>query len=454
MPFFKRRDTSRRWLQNLPTLPAITPIVRPVPQIVATGDPDTPFDSETLGVEDPEFTPYDTYQFGARSTEFVTTIPNDNNKVPEIRAEMPIVFKGFDAPIELRAGEPLTIDLYNYVDVEFPSRFYLTMYPDWLSINESLIAGNAPENITINETVKITVLVETPSQSATVGFEVNLIGSTIIDDMLTRLLDEQGTGLVAEEGGLAPLEANFIDLPTEVVTHEGDIAVGVRFSHVVEGFTEATSAVLINNDGTDIHRNEAISGSGNDYVAVFNLPDDTNDVYFIRIPKNSLTRGDEEVPQLNIDSPVFEIDNTGDADDDRVSLIPTDLAIEQELFIPETFTAVSELFQIPGIGSAEPLFSRIDQQIVCVGQPFVLNLNSYLEVENATIRLKDEVGNDMPPGFTLLDGMVFGTVMTLEAYKYTPTFVAENDDGEDEVEVEMAMVETGRYTPRAYVRTF
>ena len=448
MPFFRRRNTSRRWLPNLPTLPVTTPIIRPVPQIVATGDPDIPFVPESPTVDDPEFTPYTSYETAARSTTVITTVTTDGNKSPEFRAEQPITFRGFDVPIELRAGEPIAIDLYNYINVDFPSRFYLTMTPDWLELTESILAGNAPEEITINQIVKIQVLVETPSQSVTITFNINLIGSTIIDGTLTRLLDDQGTGLVAEEGVLAPLEANFIDLPTEVVTHEGDIAVGVRFSHVIEGFTERTSAVLINNDGTDIHSNESITGSGNDYVVVFDVPNEKNDAYFIRIPKNTLSRGDEEVPEFNLDSPVFEIDNTGDADDDRVSLIPEDLAIEQEFFRPETFQTESGLSILPPGGITDaPNFSPIDQQLVCVGQPFILNLNSYLDVNDATITLKDVTGSELPPGMSLIDGMVFGTVTMLEDVKYNPIFVAENDDGDDEIEVEFVMVETGQYTP-------
>lgn len=317
MPF-NRRPT-RRWLRELPYVPVMS-------------------DEE----EELESTYVQT--ISQRASSITTRTPIQRGLFRGIESFPEIQFIDLERAITLESGESLEIKLSDYVSGAEPIRYYVKKRPEWLTLDEGILSGDAPSDIIRDTSYDIELLVENPVGTAIIEFEILVVGVRVLDDEGRSVVAGLEIGLVAEQGASKPLDVYFSDVPLTVVTTTDTLNISAIFSEAITGFGDLTDALLMSDDSSEIHRATAITGEDDEYTISFTPPSDADGVFFIRIPKliSYKESSNELAPVRNLDSIPFEIVITDDLDSNRVSLIPRGL-VEELSNLPGRFRPEEEI---------------------------------------------------------------------------------------------------------------
>ena len=180
MPFI-RRNPSRRWLQNRPTLP-LTSFGRSLRTEVYYND----------------FYGGDYYQniqeesYAQQASTITGRTLSDLGISPGIETFEPISFINLDEQISLSPGKTLYFYLDRVVKGSRPLRYYLLKHPDWIRLDITkdgqVVTGTAP--LTSAHVVDISVLVENNMGRGVLDFNITLEGFILTDSLGNILRDE------------------------------------------------------------------------------------------------------------------------------------------------------------------------------------------------------------------------------------------------------------------------
>ena len=303
MPF-NRRPT-RRWLRELPYVPVMS-----------------------NAVEELDSTYVQT--FNQRASSITTRTPIQRGLFRSIESFEPIGFIDLERAITLESGESLEIKMSDYVSGAEPLRYYVRRRPLWMTFDDGIISGDAPTDIILDTSYTIELLVENPSGTAIIAFDILVVGVRVLDDEGRAIVAAREIGLISNQGASKPLDVYFENIPLTVVTTTDTLDIDFIFSEAITGFGDLTDALLMSDDFTESYRAAGITGEDDRYVVSFTPPNDSDGVFFIRIPKLIAYKesSNEEAPVRNLDSIPFEIVITDDLDPDRVSLIPRGIVRE------------------------------------------------------------------------------------------------------------------------------
>ena len=180
MPFI-RRNPSRRWLQNRPTLP-LTSFGRSLRTEVYYND----------------YYGGDYYQniqeesYDQQASTITGRTLSDLGISPGIETFEPISFINLDEQISLSPGKTLYFYLDRVVKGSRPLRYYLLKHPDWIRLDITkdgqVVTGTAP--LTSAHVVDISVLVENNMGQGVLDFKITLEGFILTDSLGNILRDE------------------------------------------------------------------------------------------------------------------------------------------------------------------------------------------------------------------------------------------------------------------------
>ena len=151
MPFFRRANTGRSWLRNLPTVP------------IRTSAQDVYYSSYTYSYSD-------YYGYETEYSTISSKTPIDRSLYPSVEAYEKIKVNIPRTPIIAAPHSPVSIDLNDMVEGSQPIFFFTTKRPYWILLKDGVLSGRVPSTHT-NETVQISVLVENPASKASIDIQ-------------------------------------------------------------------------------------------------------------------------------------------------------------------------------------------------------------------------------------------------------------------------------------------
>ena len=300
MPFFQRRNTSRRWLQNRPTLP-IPPVGRSLRTEVYYND--------YYGGDFNQNIQEESYKQQA-STITGRTL-NDLGTSPGIEAFEPISFINLDEQISLSPGKTLYFYLDRVVKGSRPFRYYLLKHPDWIRLDITkdgqVVTGTAP--LTSAHVVDISVLVENNIGQGILDFEITLEGFILTDslgnilrDELSQVVESHVFDIVDEPFPTRPdpvlsesiesLEIQPELVTVDIETSRAEFNVGQHLSGISEEREETVTLAIENIDAPQINRHvvDPESIEINDGVMDWNPSQDSlRDVFVVDIMASAPT---------------------------------------------------------------------------------------------------------------------------------------------------------------------